>query len=114
VNARELVQRVIAQELMRHGLWVAMRRCACRGWGHKTERGQARCSYAELVAAHSQHVADVIARRLLDCGGLPPKEFSARDGSDATGEATPSAQTTSPHAAARIRPAENETTQVTH
>ena len=89
MNAQEILEQEITQELTRHGLWVAGRKCSCGCWNYKAERGQARASYAAMIVAHHRHTAIIIAKRLLDCGGLPPKKFLARPELAQTGEDSP-------------------------
>src|SRR5262249_39396071 len=69
-----------------------MRKCACGSWSYKTERGQARVTYAELVEVHNHHIAEIITTRLLDYGGIPQEKFLARSESAQTGKASPSNQ----------------------
>lgn len=96
MNAFDIIEREIAQELVRHGLWVGGRKCACGGWAYKINRGQARATYAAMLEAHHHHVSKVITRRLLDCGGLPMKEFLAQKGISPTGALTTTTTTCDP------------------
>ena len=105
VNAHDIVEREIQQELTRHGLWVGGRKCSCRSWEYKSSRGQARATYVAMVMAHNAHVAKVITKRLLDCSGLPSNEFLARSGSNATEDVTNNNIPCAPHAAAKLTPA---------
>lgn len=90
MNAFDIIEREIAQELNRHGLWVGGRKCSCNAWEYKAERGQARASYGAMVVAHNHHISQVITKRLLDCKGLPSRKVSDQSGAEQTGKSSTS------------------------
>lgn len=98
MNAEQLLAKTIAAALARHAYWPAARKCSC---GEPYSGRMPR--YGLMLDWHHAHVAGIIAARLL-AGALPPKEFLASTGKDATGRETLTPNNL-PHAAAPFRSA---------
>jgi hypothetical protein len=61
MNAQEIIALAVEEEMMKHSLFYAGKRCNCGLW--KMPRGEK--AFGTMQLQHARHVAQVVAQRLV-------------------------------------------------